>query len=176
MTWSGGLYRLKGYPDGVPNALMHVETRRIAVDVSPWIGMGTVGHFVPDRVWITDGERRVIDQRSDPRVSFAGDRHGGRWPVHIPPGWGSHTTIRSTMINKKMFMRSCGCNWVAMGRELNSAQSKSCSIYLAFRVGWMVPRGAIAQANIINTLGWLTSLTTRTEPKPHLQTLLLLFE
>jgi len=83
-----GLYRLKGYPDGVPNALMHVETRRIAVDVSPWIGMGTVGHFVPDRVWITDGERRVINQRSDPRVSFAGGRHGGRWPVHIPPGVG----------------------------------------------------------------------------------------
>ena len=71
VSLTGGLYRLKGYPDGVPNTLMHVETRRIAVDVSPWIGMGTVGHFVPDRVWITDGERRVIDQRSDPRASFA---------------------------------------------------------------------------------------------------------
>ena len=66
VSLTGGLYRLKGYPDGVPNALMHVATRRIAVDVSPWIGMGTVGHFVPDRVWITDGERRVIDDRSDP--------------------------------------------------------------------------------------------------------------
>ena len=66
ISLTGGLYRLKGYPDGVPNTLMHVETRRIAVDVSPWIGMGIVGHFVPDRVWITDGERRVIDQRSDP--------------------------------------------------------------------------------------------------------------
>ncbi|MGB7703995.1 MAG: hypothetical protein WBL91_20545, partial [Pseudolabrys sp.] len=29
----------------------------------------------------------------------------------------------------------------------------------------MVPRGGIAQANIINTLGWLTSLTARIEPK-----------
>jgi len=41
--------------------------------------MGTAWHFVPDRVWITDGERRVIDQRSDPRASFAG--HTAR-----PPG------------------------------------------------------------------------------------------
>ena len=36
ISLTGGLYRLKGYPDGVPNALMHVGTRRIAVDVSPW--------------------------------------------------------------------------------------------------------------------------------------------
>jgi len=35
------------------------------------LGMGTAWHFVPDRVWITDGERRMIDQRSDPRASFA---------------------------------------------------------------------------------------------------------
>jgi len=28
--------------------------------------MGTAWHFVPDRVWITDGERRVIDQRKRP--------------------------------------------------------------------------------------------------------------
>jgi len=79
ISLTGGLYRLKGYPDGVPNTLMHVETRRIAVDVSPWIGMGTVGHFVPDRVWITDGERRVIDQRSDPRASFAGHTRETPW-------------------------------------------------------------------------------------------------
>ena len=38
VSLTGGLYRLKGYPDGVPNTLMHVETRRIAVDVSPWHG------------------------------------------------------------------------------------------------------------------------------------------
>ena len=79
ISLTGGLYRLKGYPDGVPNTLMHVETRRIAVDVSPWIGMGTVGHFVPDRVWITDGERRVIDDRSDPRASFAGHTRETPW-------------------------------------------------------------------------------------------------
>ena len=41
--------------------------------------MGTVGHFVPDRVWITDGERRVIDQRSDPRASFAGHTRETPW-------------------------------------------------------------------------------------------------
>jgi hypothetical protein len=51
---------------------MHVDTQRIAVNVSPWTGVGTVGHFVADRVWITDGQRRVIDDRSDPRASFAG--------------------------------------------------------------------------------------------------------
>src|SRR6266481_8947326 len=41
--------------------------------------MGTAWHFVPDRVWITDGERRVIDQRSDPRASFAGHTRETPW-------------------------------------------------------------------------------------------------
>jgi hypothetical protein len=72
MTLTGGLFRIKGYPEGVPNVLMHIDTQRIAVDTSPWTGVGTVGHFIPDRVWITDGERRVVEDRSNPRASFAG--------------------------------------------------------------------------------------------------------
>jgi hypothetical protein len=47
ISLTGGLHRLKGHPDGVPNALMHVRTRRVGVDVSPWIGMGT-GKRCPD--------------------------------------------------------------------------------------------------------------------------------
>jgi hypothetical protein len=58
---------------------MHVDTQRIAVDTSPWTGVGTVGHFVPDRVWITDGERRVIEDRRNPRASFAGHVHSTPW-------------------------------------------------------------------------------------------------
>ena len=72
MSLTGSLFRIKGYPEGVPNVLMHVDTQRIAVDTSPWTGVGTVGHFIPDRVWITDGERRVVEDRRNPRASFAG--------------------------------------------------------------------------------------------------------
>src|SRR5882672_9409657 len=72
MSLTGSLFRIKGYPEGVPNVLMHIDTQRIAVDTSPWTGVGTVGHFVPDRVWITDGERNVLADRGDPRASFAG--------------------------------------------------------------------------------------------------------
>jgi hypothetical protein len=72
ISLTGRLFRAKGYPEGVPNVLMRVYAHRIAVDVSPWTGLGTVGHFVPDRVWITDGGRNVIKERSDPRRSFAG--------------------------------------------------------------------------------------------------------
>ncbi len=69
MSLTGSLFRIKGYPEGVPNVLMHVDTQRIAVDTSPWTGVGTVGHFIPDRVWITDGERRVVeDRRQSTRV------------------------------------------------------------------------------------------------------------
>jgi hypothetical protein len=58
---------------------MHIDTQRIAVDTSPWTGVGTVGHFVPDRVWITDGERRVVEDRSNPRASFAGHVRTTPW-------------------------------------------------------------------------------------------------
>src|ERR1700730_12080825 len=50
MSLTGNLFRIKGYPEGVPNVLMHVDTQRIAVDTSPWAGVGTVGQFCPDRV------------------------------------------------------------------------------------------------------------------------------
>ena len=77
VSLTGGLYRLKGYPDGVPNTLMHVG--RGILLLTSRLGMGTAWHFVPDRVWITDGERRVIDQRSDPRASFAGHTRETPW-------------------------------------------------------------------------------------------------
>ena len=79
MSLTGSLFRIKGYPEGVPNVLMHVDTQRIAVDPSPWTGVGTVGHFIPDRVWITDGERRVVEDRSNPRASFAGHVRSTPW-------------------------------------------------------------------------------------------------
>src|SRR5258708_35694628 len=75
MTLTGGLFRIKGYPEGRPNDLMHVDTQRIAVDTSPWTGVGAVGHFVPDRDWFTDGERRVIEARTNARASSARHVH-----------------------------------------------------------------------------------------------------
>src|ERR1700687_3026094 len=79
MSLTGSLFRIKGYPEGVPNVLIHVATQRIAVATSTWTGVGTVGHFIPDRVWITDGERRVVEDRSNPRASFAGHLRTTPW-------------------------------------------------------------------------------------------------
>jgi hypothetical protein len=78
-TLTGFLFTTKGYPEGVPDVLMKIDTKRVAVDVSPWTGAGTVGHFLPDRVWVTDGGRRVTEERSDPRASFVGQTYETPW-------------------------------------------------------------------------------------------------
>jgi hypothetical protein len=72
LSLTGGLYRLKGYPEGAPNATMRVDARRPAVTITPYARPDGRGHCTPDRVWIEDGTGRVVDERDNPRDSFAG--------------------------------------------------------------------------------------------------------
>jgi hypothetical protein len=72
VSLTGGLYLIKGYPEGVPNVTMRIDARRPAVIISPYARPDHRGYFTPDRVWIEDRAGRVIDEREHPCDSFAG--------------------------------------------------------------------------------------------------------
>jgi hypothetical protein len=75
----GALYSLKGFPEGLPSAAMHVEAHRPAVTLMPYLMPGARGHFAPDRVWIEDADGKVVDSRVSPRASFAGHTLRTQW-------------------------------------------------------------------------------------------------
>jgi hypothetical protein len=52
--------------------MMRIETQRPAVTFVPFGRPDCRGHFTPTRVWIEDREGRVVEERVDPRTSFAG--------------------------------------------------------------------------------------------------------
>ena len=72
VSLTGGLYRVKGYPEGVPNVNMKIDARRPSVTITPYSRPDGRGYFTPDRVWIEDGAGRIVDERDHPRDSFAG--------------------------------------------------------------------------------------------------------
>ena len=72
LTVSGGLFQIKGQPEGLHDVLMRIETQRPAVTFAPFGRPDCRGHFTPTRVWIEDREGRVVEERTDPRASFAG--------------------------------------------------------------------------------------------------------
>jgi hypothetical protein len=72
VSLTGGLYALKGYPDGVPDVTLTMDARRPSVVISPYAGPDRRGTFTPERVWIEDRAGRVTDERERPRDAFAG--------------------------------------------------------------------------------------------------------
>jgi hypothetical protein len=72
VSTTGGLFRLKGYPEGMPKVNLKIDVRRQAVTVTPYARPDGRGFFTPDRVWIADGAGRIVAARNHPRVSFAG--------------------------------------------------------------------------------------------------------
>ncbi|MCB8877843.1 hypothetical protein [Acidisoma silvae] len=71
VSLTGPFYRLKGQPDGI-KALLRINTRTPSVAITPFQGAGNVGEFRPDGVWITGNDGSVIEERVNPRDSFAG--------------------------------------------------------------------------------------------------------
>lgn len=69
---TGALYRIKGYPEGLSNVTMWIDARRPVVTITPYARPDGRGYFTPEKVWIEDGEGRIVDQRDHPRESFAG--------------------------------------------------------------------------------------------------------
>ena len=72
VSMGGLLYRLKGYPEGLPGVTMTIDTRNPALTIAPYAKLNARGHYTPDRVWIEDDAGRVIEERKNPRDSFVG--------------------------------------------------------------------------------------------------------
>src|SRR5262245_11829225 len=68
----GGLWRLKGLPDGLRDVTLRVQAHRPSVTITPFGGAARTGHFTPDRVWVEDVNGSVVEERATPRASFAG--------------------------------------------------------------------------------------------------------
>src|SRR6266853_2141158 len=68
----GGLWRLKGLPDGLRAVTLRVQAHRPIVTITPFGGEARTGHFTADRVWIEDANGGVVVERATPRASFAG--------------------------------------------------------------------------------------------------------
>ena len=68
----GGLWRLKGLPDGLRDVTLRILAHRPMVTITPFGGEARTGHFTPDRVWIEDANGGVVEELATPRASFAG--------------------------------------------------------------------------------------------------------
>ena len=68
----GGLWRLKGLPDGLRDVTLRIQAHRPIVTITPFGGEARTGHFTPDRVWVEDANGGVVEERATPRASFAG--------------------------------------------------------------------------------------------------------
>ncbi len=79
VSLTGPMYAIKGHPQGMANVIMRIATREPAVDISSYPAAGSVGHFRPDRTWMTDRKGMAIDERPQPRSSFAGHVLESRW-------------------------------------------------------------------------------------------------
>jgi hypothetical protein len=72
LTLTGGLYFLKGHPEGLGTVSLRVETQRQEAVITPYVTQNQRGRFTPDRVWIEDVQGHPILSRDNPRQSFAG--------------------------------------------------------------------------------------------------------
>jgi hypothetical protein len=77
VTISGGLWTIKGHPEGLRDVRMVVGTSQPRNEIAPF-GPGR-GDFRPDRVWISGPDGRILQDRSDPLASFAGHVRTTPW-------------------------------------------------------------------------------------------------
>ena len=79
LTISGGLWRMKGYPQGLPNVTMTFDARTPKARIASYLQPAHVGHFEADRVWIADADGRVLQDRSKPRAALASNPREHPW-------------------------------------------------------------------------------------------------
>ena len=79
LSVSGALFQIKGHPEGLHDVVMHIDPQRPALTICPFGRPDCRGHFTPDRVWIEDREDHIIEERANPRGSFAGHVLNTRW-------------------------------------------------------------------------------------------------
>ncbi len=74
---SGGLWAIKGHPEGLRDVRMRVGTSEPRNEIAPF-GSGR-GDFRPDRVWISGADGRILQERSNPLASFDGHVRATPW-------------------------------------------------------------------------------------------------
>lgn len=79
LSMSGGLYAIKGFPEPLSNMTMRIDAHQPAVMTTPYAGTNQCGYFTPDRVWIADQSGQIMDERLNPRESFAGHVLQTKW-------------------------------------------------------------------------------------------------
>jgi len=67
LTIGGGLWELKGLPQGLVDVALHVEPAERLVTITPFGQEGAAGYFTADRVWIQKPRGDVVQERSAPR-------------------------------------------------------------------------------------------------------------
>jgi len=72
LSMSGALYKLKGFPEGLPDTMVRLDPFHPAVTIRPYLIENARGHFTPNRVWIEEADGQIVDQRYSPRDSFDG--------------------------------------------------------------------------------------------------------
>jgi hypothetical protein len=79
LSVSGALFRLKGHPDPLNDVSVEVATRSPLVTTAPFPRPGMRGRFAADRVIIESDDGRVLEERAEPRASFAGHVRETPW-------------------------------------------------------------------------------------------------
>jgi hypothetical protein len=79
LSLSGGLFQIKGRPEGFHDVIMRMEMHQPRVTLVPFGGPDCRGQFTPDRVWIEERNGRIVEERTNPRASFAGHVLETRW-------------------------------------------------------------------------------------------------
>jgi len=79
LTVSGLVFGLKGKPDPFRNAEVVVERKRPRTIYAPFAGNGKRGVFESSRVFIETDAGEVLQEREEPRNSFAGHKRETHW-------------------------------------------------------------------------------------------------
>jgi hypothetical protein len=79
LSVSGFLFQIKGHQEGLHDVVVHIDPQRPTVTICPFGRLDCRGHFTPDRVWIEDREDHIVEERAEPRGSFAGHVLNTRW-------------------------------------------------------------------------------------------------
>jgi hypothetical protein len=61
LSITGGLFRIKGFPEGLPNVSMHIEAQRPAVNITPYKTSDGRGYFTP----LSSNEEFLRSKRSE---------------------------------------------------------------------------------------------------------------
>jgi hypothetical protein len=75
----GALFTRKGHPGALRNVVLEGDTRAQSLQITGFIAPGKRSVYRPDRVCIETVAGEMLEQRDDPRASFAGHTDSTPW-------------------------------------------------------------------------------------------------